>query len=283
MKLISFVASGRTSYGAVVRDGVIDLGRRLGDRYPTLRAAIAGGALDRTAAEGGAASPDMALSQVTLLPPITDPDKIICAGRNYRAHAAEAGGPPPENPQVFLRLVNTLVAHDQPMVCPKMSGDFDYEGELALIIGRSGRHIAKSDALSHVFGYTCFNDGSIRDIQFKHSIAAGKNFHATGGFGPWIVTADEIPDPTRLRLVTLLNGNEVPHTGIDDLILDIPTLISYCSDWTPLVAGDVISTGTPEGVGFARKPPLWMKPGDVVEVEIDGGLGILRNPIIAES
>jgi 2-keto-4-pentenoate hydratase/2-oxohepta-3-ene-1,7-dioic acid hydratase in catechol pathway len=142
--------------------------------------------------------PDIALSQVTLLPPITDPDKIICASRNYRAHAAEAGGPPPENPQVFLRLVNTLVAHNQPMVCPRMSGDFDYEGELAVIIGKPGRHIAKSDALSHVFGYTCFNDGSIRDIQFKHSIAAGKNFHATGGFGPWIVTADEIPHPTRL-------------------------------------------------------------------------------------
>jgi 2-keto-4-pentenoate hydratase/2-oxohepta-3-ene-1,7-dioic acid hydratase in catechol pathway len=190
--------------------------------------------------------------------------------------------PSPENPQVFLRLVNTLVAHNQPMVRPRISGDFDYEGELAVVIGRPGRHIAKSDALSHIFGYTCFNDGSIRDIQFKHSIAAGKNFHATGGFGPWIVTADEIPDPTRLQLVTRLKGKEVQHTGIDDLIFDIPTLISYCSDWTPLVAGDVISTGTPEGVGFARKPPLWMKPGDVVEVEIDGGIGVLRNPIIAE-
>ena len=201
MKLVSFAASGRNSYGAVVGDGIVDLGRRLGDRYPTLRAAIAGDALERRSRRCQGAAPDIALSQVTLLPPITDPDKIICAGRNYRAHAAEAGGAPPENPQVFLRLVNTLVAHDQPMVCPKISGDFDYEGELALIIGKPGRHIAKADALSHIFGYTCFNDGSIRDIQFKHSIAAGKNFHATGGFGPWIVTADEIPDPTRLHLV----------------------------------------------------------------------------------
>src|SRR5215471_18751208 len=205
MKLISFAASGRNSYGAVVGDGVVDLGRRLGDRYPTLRAA----------AEVSGAAPDMALAQVTLLPPITDPDKVICAGRNYRAHAAEAGGPPPENPQVFLRLVNTLVAHNQPMVCPKISGDFDYEGELALVIGKPGRHIAKADALSHIFGYTCFNDGSIRDIQFKHSIAAGKNFHATGGFGPWIVTADEVPDPTRLHLVTRLNGREVQYTRIE--------------------------------------------------------------------
>jgi 2-keto-4-pentenoate hydratase/2-oxohepta-3-ene-1,7-dioic acid hydratase in catechol pathway len=282
MKLVSFSSSGRDSYGAVVEGVVVDLGRRLGERYPTLRAAIAGGALGRLAGEVKTAKPDFTLAQVTLLPPITDPDKIICAGRNYRAHAAEAGGAPPENPQVFLRLVNTLVAHDQPMVCPKISGDFDYEGELTLIIGKPGRHIAKADALSHIFGYTLFNDGSIRDIQFKHSISAGKNFHKTGGFGPWIVTADEIPDPTRLQLATRLNGREVQHTGIDDLIFDIPTLISYCSDWTPLVAGDVISTGTPEGVGFARKPPLWMKPGDVVEVEI-GGIGVLRNPIIAES
>ena len=281
MKLASFSAAGRDTYGAVVEGGVVDLGRRLGDRYPTLRAAIAGDALARLAGEVVAAKPDFSLAQVTLLPPITDPDKIICAGRNYRAHAAEAGGAPPENPQVFLRLVNTLVAHGQPMVCPKISGDFDYEGELALIIGKPGRHIAKADALSHIFGYTLFNDGSIRDIQFKHSIAAGKNFHQTGGFGPWIVTADEIPDPTRLHLATRLNGHEVQHTGIDDLIFDIPTLISYCSDWTPLVAGDVISTGTPEGVGFARKPPLWMKPGDFVEVEI-GGIGVLRNPIVAE-
>ena len=281
MKLASFSAAGRDTYGAVVEGGVVDLGRRLGDRYPTLRAAIAGDALARLAGEVAAAKPDFSLAQVTLLPPITDPDKIICAGRNYRAHAAEAGGAPPENPQVFLRLVNTLVAHGQPMVCPKISGDFDYEGELALIIGKPGRHIAKADALSHIFGYTLFNDGSIRDIQFKHSIAAGKNFHQTGGFGPWIVTADEIPDPTRLHLATRLNGHEVQHTGIDDLIFDIPTLISYCSDWTPLVAGDVISTGTPEGVGFARKPPLWMKPGGVVEVEI-GGIGVLRNPIVAE-
>jgi 2-keto-4-pentenoate hydratase/2-oxohepta-3-ene-1,7-dioic acid hydratase in catechol pathway len=282
MKLVSFHASGRDSYGIAIEDGIVDLGRRLGERYPTLRTAIAGTALGRFAAELATAKPDFTLAQATLLPPITDPDKIICAGRNYRAHAAEAGGAPPENPQVFLRLVNTLVAHDQPMVCPKISGDFDYEGELALIIGKSGRHIAEADALSHVFGYTLFNDGSIRDIQFKHSVTAGKNFHKTGGFGPWIVTADEIPDPSRLQLATRLNGHEVQHTGIDDLIFDIPTLISYCSDWTPLVAGDVISTGTPEGVGFARRPPLWMKPGDVVEVEI-GGIGVLRNPIVAES
>jgi 2-keto-4-pentenoate hydratase/2-oxohepta-3-ene-1,7-dioic acid hydratase in catechol pathway len=159
MKLVSFAASGRSSYGAVVGDGIFDLGRWLGDRYPTLRAAIAGDALARFAAESAGAKPDLTLAQATLLAPITNPDKTGCAGRNYRAHAAEAGGPPPEHPQVFLRLVNTLVAHGQPMVCPKISGDFDYEGELALVIGKPGRHVAKADALSHVFGYTLFNDG----------------------------------------------------------------------------------------------------------------------------
>ena len=141
MKLVSFAASGRNSYGAVVGDGVFDLGRRLGDRYPTLRAAIAGDALGAAAAEVKSGAPDIALSQVTLLPPITDPDKIICAGRNYRAHAAEAGGPPPENPQVFLRLVNTLVAHNQPMVCPRILGDLDYEGELGGVDVEGGRRL----------------------------------------------------------------------------------------------------------------------------------------------
>jgi 2-keto-4-pentenoate hydratase/2-oxohepta-3-ene-1,7-dioic acid hydratase in catechol pathway len=275
MKLLRFAAAGRHSYGVLVGDGIVDLGRRLGDGRPTLRAAIAGGALAGLGPQVADDAPDIALSQVNLLPPIPDPDKIICAGRNYRAHAAEAGGAPPENPQVFLRLVNTLVAHGGAMVRPKISGDL-------LVIGKSGRHIPKEQALQHIFGYSCFNDGSIRDIQFKHSIAAGKNFHATGGFGPWIVTADEIPDPTRLHLATRLNGHEMQQTGIYDLIFDIPTLIAYCSQWTPLLAGDVIATGTPEGVGFARKPPLWMKPGDVVEVEISG-IGTLRNPIIAES
>ena len=222
-------------------------------------------------------------SEVTILAPIQRPGKIVCVGLNYRSHLAEIGETAPEYPILFHKVATSIVGQRQPIVLPRISRQIDYEGELALIIGKPGRHIAKADAFSHIFGYTCFNDGSIRDIQFKHSIAAGKNFHATGGFGPWIVTADEIPDPTRLHLVTRLNGTEVQHTGIDDLIFDIPTLISYCSDWTPLVAGDVISTGTPEGVGFARKPPLWMKPGDVVEVEIDGGIGVLRNPIIAES
>jgi 2-keto-4-pentenoate hydratase/2-oxohepta-3-ene-1,7-dioic acid hydratase in catechol pathway len=167
------------------------------------------------------------------------------------------------------------------MVRPILSGDFDYEGELAIIIGKGGHHIAKTDALTHVFGYACFNDGSLRDYQFKHSLAVGKNFPSTGGFGPWIATSDTIPDPSKLTLTTRVNGAQVQHKGIDDMIFDVPSIISYVSSWTALVPGDVIATGTPEGVGFARKPPLWLKAGDTVEVEISG-IGVLRNPIIAE-
>lgn len=281
MKLASYTAQGRHSYGVVVDDRVHDLGRQLGGSAPTLRAAIATGTLDAAAREATGRNADYTLSQVKLLPPITDPDKIICIGLNYKAHAAEGGFKIPEFPQLFSRLTNTLVAHGSAMVRPRQSGDFDYEGELAIVIGRAGRHIAAQDALKHVCGYACFNDGSIRDFQFKHSLTAGKNFPATGGFGPWVVTADEIPDPARLTLTTRVNDTQVQHKGIDDMIFDLPAIISYVSSWTQLLPGDVIATGTPEGVGFARKPPLWLKPGDTVEVEISR-IGVLRNPIVME-
>ena len=164
---------------------------------------------------------------------------------------------------------------------PKASTSFDYEGELALVIGLPGRHIATAEAMRHVAGYACFNDGSIRDFQFDHSVAAGKNFPATGGFGPWLVTADEIPDPTTLELTTRLNDVVVQHAGLGSLIFDLPAIVAYVSSFTPLAVGDVIATGTPEGVGFARKPPLWLRPGDTVEVDIPG-VGTLRQKIIQE-
>lgn len=282
MKLASYTVHGRPSYGVVIGEGIHDIGGQLSASAPTLRAAIASGALDAAGRDAASKGPDYAISQVQLLPPITDPDKIICIGLNYKAHAAEGGFKIPEFPQLFSRLTNTLVAHGAPMIRPRQSGDFDYEGELAIVIGRGGRHIAVNDALHHVFGYACFNDGSIRDFQFKHSLTAGKNFLSTGGFGPWIATADEIPDPTELTLTTRVNGAQVQHKGIDDMIFDVPTIVSYVSSWTQLLPGDVIATGTPEGVGFARKPPLWLKPGDTVEVEISR-IGTLRNPIVMES
>jgi len=205
----------------------------------------------------------------------------VCVGLNYKAHAAEGNNPVPEHPSLFMRLTNTLVAHGQPMIRPKASTSFDFEGELAVVIGSLGRHIPELEALSHVAGYTCFVDGSVRDYQ-KHSVSAGKNFLGTGPLGPWMTTADEIPDPTRLTLVTRLNGQEMQRSGTDMLIYSIPTLIAYVSAITPLVPGDIIATGTPAGVGHRRKPQLWMKAGDVLEVEISQ-IGTLRVPVVDET
>ncbi len=281
MKLVSFTSGAKNSYGIVVGDGIVDVGRRFGARFPTLRDAVTAGAVDEIASYANN-TPDLPLPSVKLLPPIPNPDKIVCIGLNYREHAAEAGAEIPKFPALFIRLTNTLVGHESPMIRPKLSGDFDYEAELMIVIVRGGRHIAKDAALDHVLGYSCFNDGSIRDIQFKHSLAAGKNFPATGGFGPWITTKDEIPDPSALTLCARVNGKEVQRSGTDDLIFDVPSIISYVSGFTPLEPGDVIATGTPSGVGFARKPPLWLKAGDTVEIEISK-IGILRNPIVAET
>jgi len=281
MKFASFEAAGRASYGAVIGDGLLDLSLRYGARFPTLRAAIAADALAGIAREVSGAKPDRAMSEVAFLPTIPDAGKIICIGRNYRAHVAEGGGKPPEFPSVFIRFPGSQVGHEQPIRLSRLSTDYDYEGELALVIGKAARHVAKEDALSHVAGYTCFNESCYRDFQFKHSLTVGKNFAASGAFGPWMVTADEIPDPRELELTTRLNGVAVQHAFVEELIFDIPYLISYLSGVTLLEPGDVIVTGTPEGVGFARTPPLWMKAGDKVEVEISR-IGVLRNHVLPE-
>ena len=278
MKLISYKLNETTSYGVVVGDGVIDLGRRL--PHLSLLAALkadAMGAIRSMAAE----APDHRLADVTLLTPLPDVDNLICIGRNYKGHLAEANLKLPDFPSTFIRLKSSIVAHDEALVCPRISSDFDYEGELAVVIGKGGRHIRREDALSHIAGYSIVMDGSIRDYQMGHGLVVGKNFFATGSFGPCLVTSDEVGDPTQLLLSTRLNGVEVQHTQTDDLIFDIPYLISYISSWMPLSPGDVISTGTPEGVGFTRKPALWLKPGDTLEVEISR-IGLLRNTVVAE-
>ena len=278
MKLISYKLNETTSYGVVVGDGVIDLGRRL--PHLSLLAALkadAMGAIRSMAAE----APDHRLADVTLLTPLPDVDNLICIGRNYKGHLAEANLKLPDFPSTFIRLKSSIVAHDEALVCPRVSSDFDYEGELAVVIGKGGRHIRREDALSHIAGYSIVMDGSIRDYQMGHCLVVGKNFFATGSFGPCLVTSDEVGDPTQLLLSTRLNGVEVQHTQTDDLIFDIPYLISYISSWMPLSPGDVISTGTPEGVGFTRKPALWLKPGDTLEVEISR-IGLLRNTVVAE-
>jgi len=224
---------------------------------------------------------DYPLSSVLLLPPLPDASKILCIGLNYKSHVAETGRDLPPQPSVFLRTHASVVGQGATMVRPKASTNFDFEGELAVVIGRRGRHVPEADALAHIAGYTCFNDGSLRDFQ-KHSVTAGKNFDRSGACGPWIVTADEIPDPTALTLCTRLNGSEVQRSTTDLLIYTIPRIVSYLSSFMALEPGDLIATGTPAGVGARRTPPLWMKAGDVIEVEISG-IGTLRNPVADET
>jgi 2-keto-4-pentenoate hydratase/2-oxohepta-3-ene-1,7-dioic acid hydratase in catechol pathway len=186
----------------------------------------------------------------------------------------------PANPSLFTKIADVLVGQGEPMVRPRVSEHFDYEGEIAVVIGKAGRHIAPENALDHIFGYTIMNDGSVRDYQ-KHSATAGKNFWRSGSLGPWVVTADEIPDWRVLKMETRLNGQTVQSTTADLMLYDIPTAIAYISRWTPLAPGDVIATGTPGGVGSRRTPPLWMKAGDTIEVEVSS-VGKLTNPIVDE-
>jgi 2-keto-4-pentenoate hydratase/2-oxohepta-3-ene-1,7-dioic acid hydratase in catechol pathway len=279
MRLASFSLAGCKAYGIVVEGGAIDLARRFGAGVPSLRAAIGGG-VERMQAFAEEPA-DVATVDMVLDLPIPDAAKILCIGRNYRGHVAEGNLKLPETPSVFLRASESFVPSGGALVRPRISEKFDYEGELAVVIGKPGRHIAREAALGHVFGYTCLNDGSIRDYQLTHSLTVGKNFYRSGSIGPWIVTADEILDPTQLCLRTRLNGVEVQRASVGDLIFDIPRIISYISAFIPLGAGDVIATGTPEGVGFARRPPLWMKVGDEIEVEISG-IGVLRNSVVDE-
>lgn len=278
MKLLSFRKDDTASYGIVTGETVIDAGRRLAPHLPDLKSALANlPALVELEAESG----DYRFDEITFLPPVPDPGRITCVGLNYRRHIEEMGATPPAQPSLFSRAPHCQVGHGEAMVRPIASDHYDFEGELAVVIGRPGRHIAAADALGHVAGYACFNDGSLRDLQREGSVFAGKNFWHSGAFGPWMVTADEIPDPAALNLTTRLNGEEMQATPVSDLLFDIPTLIAYISRIFPLAIGDVISTGTPSGVGFGRSPQVWMRPGDVIEVDIDR-IGILRNEIVAE-
>lgn len=220
------------------------------------------------------------LDAVTLLPPLAGKGKIICVGLNYADHAAEGGFQVPSYPALFLRVASSLVGHGAPLVRPRQSDQFDYEGELVAIIGRGGRDIPKDKALDHVAGYSIFNDASVRDYQMKTAQwTPGKNFDGTGAFGPVMVTADELPPGAKgIRLQTRLNGMTVQDSNTEHLVFDIPTLVSILSEVMTLHPGDIIVTGTPAGVGLGRKPPLWMKPDDVCEVEIEG-IGVLRNTV----
>ncbi|MCU1733621.1 MULTISPECIES: fumarylacetoacetate hydrolase family protein [unclassified Pseudomonas] len=283
MKLASYLVNGNEHFGLVREDGIIDLGSRL-PGVSTLKALLERGmaCLDNLTLP---TSVDYSLSEVSLLPVITNPGAIFCMGMNTHSHCAEVAAFSghehlPPKPYIFTRTARSHVGHETPMEKPNNSPLYDFEGEIAIIIGKLGRHISQADALSYIAGYACYNDGSLRDYQCHSPMfTAGKNFPKSGAFGPWMVTADEITDPAALTLTTRLNGAIVQEMPYADLVYNFPQIISYISEFTELQPGDVIVTGSAAGVGLFRKPQLWMQEGDVCEVEISG-VGVLRNPII---
>ena len=278
MRWLTYQAAGTTSFGFVnaARDAVVDVGAR--SDFADLKAAIAGDALADLAAQF-ADEAGVPLSDIAYLPPIERPDKILCAGVNYKAHREETGREATANPTIFVRFANAQIGHQAPMLRPPESERLDFEGEIALIIGKAGRRISQGDALSHVAGFSCYNDGSVRDYQRHTSqFTPGKNFVGTGGFGPWLMTPDEIGDLDAMEITTRLNGEVMQNATASLLIFGFEELISYCSTFTELVPGDVIVTGTPGGVGAARTPPVFMFEGDVVEVEV-APIGTLTNTI----
>jgi 2-keto-4-pentenoate hydratase/2-oxohepta-3-ene-1,7-dioic acid hydratase in catechol pathway len=282
MKLVSFRHAGQDSFGVVVNEGVVDLAPYASDIGSTLKEALVRNSLAAIATIAGDAKASLAWAELELLPVVPDPDKILCVGINYLAHLKETGRDRPDRPTIFTRFADSQTAHNAAIVRPTASEKLDYEGELAVVIGRNARHVKAANAFDYIAGYACYNDGSVRDWQ-RHTpqLTPGKNFPRTGGFGPWLVTADELGDPSKLSLTTRLNGEVVQQATTDDLIFDIPALIEYTTTFTELRPGDVIITGTTGGVGAYREPPLWMKAGDVVEVEISK-IGILRNTVIDE-
>lgn len=280
MKFMSYAKDRARGLAVMTDDGF--RGMPVSDpRYPgNLKVLIAEDRLDDGAAilaDGAPVDPD----QVMVLPPIPDPEKIVCIGLNYRDHAEESGMALPEYPAMFTRFSSTLIGHGQPLIRPLQSEQFDFEGELAIIIGKPARHIDAGSALGHVAGYSVFNDASLRDYQKRSGQwTPGKNFDGTGPFGPVFASADSLPPGCAgARLVTRLNGQVVQDGRIDDMVFSVAQIVSTLSEIMTLKPGDVIITGTPAGVGMGRKPPLWMKAGDSVEIEIDG-IGTLRNPVV---
>jgi len=281
MKLITLQHAGRTGYGAVKDGGVVDLGARLGPDAPTLLDLIANDLKARAEEIVAREAPDVALEGVTLDLPLPAPAKILCIGINYLDRNAEYndGSEQPRNPSVFLRVPASFVAHSQPLIRPRETKQFDYEGEIVLVIGRRGRRIPREAAMSHVFGYTIANEGTAREWtrHGKFNVTQGKNFDRSGSIGPWIVTADAAP-PGPLRLKTRVNGEERQNDTTERLLFPFDVLISYLSVFTTLEPGDMILTGTPNGAGARFNPPKWLVPGDVVEVELEG-VGVLSNRV----
>lgn len=276
MKLISYLYQGQPGWGMVNAQSIIPLNSA---QYPTLLSALQANALDQLSASNAAPIP---LDAVEFLPVITQPGKIFCVGHNYEAHRIETARDKTQFPLLFMRVTESQTAHLQPILQPRESTQLDYEGEIAVVIGKAGRRIREEDAWEHVAGYSAYNDGSVRDWQ-RHTMqfTAGKNFTGTGAFGPWLVTRGEIADGAELTLETRLNGEVMQRTTTASMIFSIPALINYISTFTTLQPGDVIVTGTPGGVGAKRNPPVWMKPGDRVEIEVSQ-IGVLVNAIAVD-
>ena len=285
MKLVSFTYDDKEQVGARVGDQIIPIANLDSSLEDSIRGILASGQLEQLKTKlADYQGASIALDDVEYLPLIPEPGKIVCIGRNYAAHAAEGGAAVPDYPEIFYRGKSSLVAHGQPIVNPKCSDKLDYEGEFVFVVGKTCRHASEEKALDYVAGYSLFNDATLRDYQrFSSQWTIGKNFDGTGAFGPELVTTDELPEGmVGLSLTTRLNGKVMQNASIDDLVFPVRKLITILSECMTLEPGDVVVTGTPAGVGYARKPPIWMKSGDLVEVSVEG-LGRLSNPIAEES
>lgn len=286
VRFASFRLGEKTSYGAVRGDGIVDLGQRFGDRWQSLQAVVEAGRLSELERLADGFEPDLAVASVGFLPPIARPDKIICVGVNYpdRNEEYKDGQAPPQYPSLFVRFPQSFVGHEAGLVRPKVSEQLDYEGEIALVIGRPGRHIAEADALAHVAALTLCNEGSVRDFirHGKFNVTQGKNFDRSGAMGPWLVPFTGEQQVADIRLTTRVNGELRQDDRTARMIFPVRRLIAYISSFSTLQPGDIIVTGTPTGAGARLDPPRWLKPGDIVEVEAEG-LGILRNAVVDES
>jgi 2-keto-4-pentenoate hydratase/2-oxohepta-3-ene-1,7-dioic acid hydratase in catechol pathway len=285
-RIATFSIDGVTKYGGVVKDGVVDLSARFGKEFPTLREAIAAGALMKIAEDAARRPADHALDAITWLPPIPAPEKIICIGVNYPDRNAEYkdGQDAPKYPSMFLRMPRSFVGHQTPIVRPRASNQLDYEGELVLVIGKAGRHIPESAALDHIAAVTLCNEGTIRDWvrHAKFNVTQGKNFDSTGSLGPWLVPYTNEPQIADIRLTTRVNGETRQDDRTSRLIFGFRYLINYISTFATLVPGDIIVTGTPTGAGARFDPPRYLKPDDLIEIEAEN-IGVLRNSVIDET
>jgi len=280
MKIASFKHNQLVSYGIVIDEGIASASVDFQKRFPTLRDVLNANALDQLIEDTQARESNHKLNDIQLLPPITNPERVFCVGINYpKKYPLDNPAPPPEHIILFAKLPGTLVGHGESLEIPEgeAANTFDYEGEIAVVIGKAGRHISEQDALDYIAGFTIIDDGSVRGWQ-KHSIHAGKNFANSGGCGPWMVTIDEIADLPAMRLSTRLNGETVQDTTAADMVFSIPEVIAYISHTIDLRPGDMIATGSPEGAGGSRTPPRFLRKGDVLEIEVSG-LGILQNPV----